>query len=1115
MSSTVVTEPLRRRPSARVIQDGDRPQAKAGVPDAVEPSSNTSSSTTFALVLVCFVLSGFAALLYETAWLRQFAIVFGTSELALAAVLGAYMAGLALGSAVAGRFVSRVRRPVLVYGLLELGIGVGALLVPVGLTLVRQVHVAWLGGQPEPPDSGALTQVLFYLVCSFCIILVPTSLMGATLPMLARHAIHRFEHIGSRVGLLYAMNTAGAVAGTLTAAYCLLPALGLQATVFVGVAVNALVFAIAAWIARRSEFRNTSHNEATGPAREVPRLEEYCSAEDDGIDDSDPHALAVAARREGDINQRAGWILPIIAISGMVSFTYEVLWTRLLGHILGGSLYAFAAMLAAFLMGITLGSVIASRWACSRTQAVLGFSIAQLGTAFLSFTIYHCLDRIPAMARWLESGEHAGFFSNSAIAIAVLLPATLFIGATFPFAVRLLARHTEDASLATARVYAWNTVGAIVGAILAGLLFLPTLAFSGTAILAISMNILLALAMCVVFRRVSWKPLYGVGVIALAVILFPPQRPDSILRMSPFTNTPAEGRTVYSSAGRSTTVLMLEKDGFFTMRNNGLPEAGIAPRGTPPGSWESHRWLSALPVLARPDAKSMLVVGLGGGVTVASVPSTVKTIDVIELESDVVDANKAIAQLRIKDPLSDPRVRVVLNDARSALSLTTKQYDVIVSQPSHPWTSGASHLYTREFLGQVRDHLNPDGVLLQWMNAEMLDESLMKTVGATLLDAFRHVRLYRPDPETMLFLASNEPLRVESQLVRTGEPLAASPSEYHWLGINGVNDVAAALALECDGVRILCARAPVNTDNHNRLATRAPNVLGQLSGEDMDKLLAPLDPLLDLDSELNLDPEIELDRVYLVRRLALMHMWLRAEQVAKKADDYAVELLARGLVYSKAGDQAAATKAFEQSFALNPNDDNTRFKLIEGSLTQIAMGTASPNMMAIASGLKGPVGALIAASQCHYRDDMRGLSRLDGYLSQVKPTDLCFPLATYFRALWRTKVTASHLRVPCGREALDLVDRGLACNPSVFGALVRINAAAAANQPDVFVESADYAARLFESQDASPRTIESASSLVLNGINAMGDDDRVPAHRLKQVKTRFLHLLADLDAATP
>ncbi|MEE8237035.1 MAG: fused MFS/spermidine synthase, partial [Gammaproteobacteria bacterium] len=430
-------------------------------------------------VVACFFLSGFAALLYQTAWLRQFSLVFGTSELAVAAVLAAYMGGLAAGAAVAGRYIARVRRPILVYGVLEAGIALSALAVPLLLAGARALYTLALGDQPGPPDAATIGQPVFYLVVAFLVLALPTGFMGATLPLLTRHAITTDKQIGPRVALLYAVNTAGAVFGTIAAGFLLLPALGLAGTVWVGVAVNAAVFAIAALLAKRAP--------AVVPAGDAV---ETSTAKPRGFFDSCIAPFLAgdrpfAERLDVVFRMQPGWILPLVLVSGANAFLYEILWTRMLTHIMGGSIYAFATMLAAFLTGIALGGGLAGRFAADRQRAALMFAMAQIAIAVLSMGVYTWMGPlIPATKTTQVLAVYA---------VSVMLPATIFIGATFPLAVRILARDEREASAGTARVYTWNTVGAIVGAILAGFFLIPGLGFEGAIRFAVSVNLALAI----------------------------------------------------------------------------------------------------------------------------------------------------------------------------------------------------------------------------------------------------------------------------------------------------------------------------------------------------------------------------------------------------------------------------------------------------------------------------------------------------------------------------------------------------------------------------------------------------------------------------------------------
>ncbi len=324
---------------------------------------------SFWLVGLCFLLSGFAGLLYETVWFRQFATVFGTSDAAIGAVLASYMGGLAIGSALAGRWANRVKRPVLAYGLLEVGVALGALLIPVGLRAVEAARLAVLGGQPELPSAGGWLEIVADSTLAFVLIALPTICMGATLPLLARHvARDSATEASGRVGLLYAINTFGAVLGTLVAAFVLLPALGLWQTTLVGVVVNGVVFGLAVVVERVC-------NRSVAAGAEA--VEELSSG-------SGRTACAVPLQEGGPIVAWAG----MVAVVGVSSFIYEVLWTRLLSQILGGSVFAFATMLSAFLVGIAGGGWLAG-WIVSRGRDPrAAFCWAQLAAACGAIAVY-------------------------------------------------------------------------------------------------------------------------------------------------------------------------------------------------------------------------------------------------------------------------------------------------------------------------------------------------------------------------------------------------------------------------------------------------------------------------------------------------------------------------------------------------------------------------------------------------------------------------------------------------------------------------------------------------------------------------------------------------------
>ena len=957
----------------------------------------------FTLLLACFFLSGFAALLYQTAWTRELSFVFGTSELAVAAVLAAYMGGLALGAAAAARFAPRLRRPVLAYGVLELAIAVSALSVPAGIALINALYVGLLGGSPGLPDHGASWAALFQLGAAFTVLLPPTAFMGATLPLLARHAVRREAEIGSRVGLLYAINTAGAIGGTLLAAFWLMPELGLRRTVWVGAALNGVVFGLAALLAR-----GAAAPPAPGDA-----------------------AQAVPVSGEAGAGQPAGsaarWILPAIALSGAVSFAYEVLWTRLLGHLLGASIQAFATMLASFLLGIALGSAVAARLASSRQRAALGFGVSQLGIALTSYAALALADRLPELAQRLGAGPDAPL-AGAAVAATALLPVTLCIGATFPFAVRVLARHPAQAAGATARVYAWNTVGAIAGALGAGFVLLPGLGFSGTLSVGVAANLALAGLTALAMRPRRTTLAAATAAACVGLLLFPARTPWDLLISSPITGQPTPGEIVYSAVGRSSTVLLFDSGDEFRLTSNGLPESKIERDGLLIES-SLARWLGLLPTLLRPETRELLVVGLGGGTALESVPSSVASVDVIELEPEILSANQLIASERAIDPLADPRVHVHLGDARGALQLTGKHYDAIVSQPSHPWTAGASHLYTREFFSLVRSRLAPGGVFVQWIGLKFVDEALLRSVLATLVDVFAHVELYQPHPGGVLFAASDAPLGL------AGAPAALSGArdDYARFGIHRLEDFATTRVLDQAGARALAEGAPLTSDDHNLLAARAAG-LGDavLDPDSLQALLEDLDPLL--------AESAELDASALTRRLVERGFEARAESLALSRSGAGEETQLGWVELSRQRYRRAA-RHFGRALELEPGKDDARSGLLLCRGAAIVNGVAQPDIDE--PQLDSAETALLAGWRHSREEDWQAVELLDPELARVEPAAALFTQASRLRIGWRLAAGGAEVAA----EAQAIAETLLRRRWRAKDALLHASAAIAAGHP--------------------------------------------------------------------
>ncbi len=1058
------------------------------------PPSEQASWFVYFGVIACFFLSGLAALLYQTAWLRQFSLVFGTSELAVATVLAAYMGGLALGAAIAGRYAGRITRPVLVYGILEAGIALSALAVPLLLLAARALYAAMLGDQPAPPDAAAIGQPIFYLLVAFVVLAIPTGFMGATLPLLIRYAVRTDSEVGPRVALFYAINTAGAVVGTVVAAFVLLPALGLMRTVWVGVAVNALVFLIAAALARGH--RDSAPVEESVAAEGPPSFVAAC------IVPLFRGSVSLRERLSTVFQAQPAWMLPLMLVSGATSFLYEVLWTRMLTHVMGGSIYAFATMLAAFLTGIAIGGGLAGKVAERRERAAVAFAFTQLAVGVLSIGVYAWMGPLIPEVRTT--------WTLALFAVAVMLPATIFIGATLPLSIRVLARDESEATSSTARIYAWNTVGAIIGSILAGFVLIPGLGFEGAIRFAVGVNFFLALwaASCVARPRPLPVGIACAGLVA-TLVFYSPSRPQAVVASSGFDLTYASPpEELYFAVGRSSTVMLLAQDTYYYLRTNGLPEASVAFKGSPP-TLDTQKWLTALPMAARPDTQNMLVVGFGGGVALEGVPASVANVDVVELETQVIAANRLISGRRNNDPLADPRFNIVLNDARNALRLSGISYDAIVSQPSHPWTAGASHLFTREFAADVSSRLNEGGVFLQWMNAEFLDEDLLRALGATLIAEFEYVRLYNPSARVLMFLASDAPLDVELELARTGRPIIDDVIHFSSFGINGVEDLLAALVIDEQGMLSFARRGAISTDDNNLMATRSRARADGLRSEALTELFKPHDPLVTEGSWVHTQLGNQINYDYLARRLVSQGKTSRAMDMAAAIPDFSRQFEIYGTLFAATGEGERSRESLTNALRANPLNMQARYTSVRGYLDALSRGEAPDEIEEIAAALEGAPTAVIRGLAHQADADWASLATLDETLAGSIVTDAWYPEVASLRAAWRVNMAedpellATDDRQRLAAEALALIEQImiLAVDENIHR--MRAMSALTLGDADRLVDSSQYLVRFNNDY-----------------LTALANENiRLPAAEHAQIRQNLTvianDLAGDLDAADP
>ena len=545
--------------------------------------------------------------------------------------------------------------------------------------------------------------------------------------------------------------------------------------------------------------------------------------------------------------------------------------------------------------------------------------------------------------------------------------------------------------------------------------------------------------------------------LVIAAVLYTPSMPERILRFSSLVET-ASGDLVYYDVGRSATVLVFEQDGEFRLRNNGLPEAATGSLGAPP-MLDSQHMLGTFPVLIRPDTESALIVGFGAGKAITGLPPTVTEVDVIELEPKVIAANRAISDRLQYNPLQDPRLSIYINDARSALALSAKKYDTIISQPSHPWSAGASHLYTTEYMQLVADHLNDGGVFLQWINSQFVDEKLLKNLCATILDVYPHVRIYQWSPQVLFFVASDQPMNVEEQILRSGRPFVDAPLFYLEMGIAAVEDVVAALMMDEQGVREFAAGSRVITDDFNMMAMESAALMREgreLNIDRLAKVFQPWIPTLDPEGWVHRLP----DQALRFSRIADKYVSLQVREYAPMLFSALNEaknpqaLLVAGNIRKGEGRSEEAKELFASALAVMPGSNDVKYALVEPWLRQLGRNQAPEDITAIADSVTGSARAVIEASRAVAQRDLQSVANLDAQLAAAGPADPWFAEAVKLRIDWRSSVSNPELAKTFSEQAWQILDLAMANRSDHEFLAMRIVAASRAGRPNEVVQSA-------------------------------------------------------------
>ncbi|MGH0035404.1 MAG: fused MFS/spermidine synthase [Myxococcota bacterium] len=760
-----------------------------------------------------FFLSGAAGLVYQVLWMRSLGLFFGSDMYGVSIILSTFMGGLAIGSLAGGRLAEWSWRPLMLYGLAELGIGLFA----VSFSSILQMFEPLL--LSVYPAEGASTggYHLMRVVLASATLLVPTTLMGATLPLILRHFIRTRSVLGGMAAYFYAINTLGALVGTLVAGFILLPYLGMSNATLCTAAINFLVGTVCTVLGLRASIPEQMH---------------------DAVDEPASAALDPLPGVPAEVRRRIAFAaLLALGISGFGSFALEVVWTRILLISFSATVYSFASMLSCFLFGIFLGSALISRIVDDHEDPVGLFALLELGVAACVAALCLLINAVPGLFGTMLGNVAAlmPFAKGYSLVVATLgasfvllvIPTTL-LGATFSVALRIYTTNVAQVGSRTGNLYFSNTLGAIVGSLGAGLVLIPAIGTRGSlsliALLFAANGLYLAFSRRGLTRlRPALQPLLGAAAVVLvlaAVGLSLPYR----VALNFNQNAGAETELLYHSEGIQNTIdVVRSRSGVTSLIIGGNVEAdnGYTQR--------RHFVLKGhLPLVFLEDPKDVLVVGLGMGITLRSTTRHpgLERVDVVELAPEILAAQAHLRDVN-DDVARNDLVHIRIDDGRSYMKMSDRTYDMVTADPIHPKVSRVGYLYTKEYYQSIKERLGEGGVVCQWMPIYQISPKRLRSAMKSFAEVFPNATFWYVKNHGLFVAKVDSPVidyellaeRFQDPAVR--DDMASvdidSPEEFLALMLMGPDEVRAFIDADPD--------VPVNTDDYPYLEYFVPGDL--------------------------------------------------------------------------------------------------------------------------------------------------------------------------------------------------------------------------------------------------------------------------------------------------
>ncbi len=771
------------------------------------PAAGPSLRAASMAILLIFFLSGACGLVYETVWQKMLCLVFGITIYATTTILAAFMGGLALGSFILGRYADRSRRPLRAYAYLEAGVGIFALVFPL---VVQGINALFAGVSAQLHPPAFITGLIRFLLC-FVVLAVPAVLMGGTLPMVSKYYVRHIRVVGVGTGTLYGLNTLGGVAGCFLAGFVLMVDFGTHATLY-GAAVTNLALAALALVIDRAFPSPVAPPVSSGAgSREERRVE------------------AGAAAGRGDLVFRL--LLAASAISGFCALAYEVLWTRTLGLFLESSVYAFPTMLTTFLCGSALGSLLYAKIFDRARRSIVLLGILQLlvgVTAALTILEFRYVGVVaPHILARLGEGWRASTGTGFVSSFLVMLLPSLLMGIAFPLITKAFTRSIARLGRSIGSLYSANTLGCVLGSILAGFAIVPVLGIvKGIALVAVLnavLGVLLLVSVSGTARTRALAVAAGVGALAIVGCLAFAWRVPVALYSPRFARLVTNGDSVIyykDGVGGTVTVTAISNhviDGkrYKDIEVDGVSVAGDAPVLRTTQKIQGHVPLLLFKAATGRDPGRAFILGLGTGEASSCIARhDIRALDCAELVSAEVGANYLFRGIN-NDILHNPKFNLVINDARNHLLTTSETYDIIQSDSVHP--AIAFNTYTKEYYELCRRRLSDQGVFSTWIPLFSFTEDDMKTLIRTMLSVFPHVSVWWApnfDNKHAILIGMNHPIRIDYPILKAEVSKPAVKASLDEVDLGAMASVLGAFVADETTLGPYSEGAPVNTDDN-------------------------------------------------------------------------------------------------------------------------------------------------------------------------------------------------------------------------------------------------------------------------------------------------------------